>query len=256
MRPSGSGGVPPAPPWPSRPRALQVAPAASAEYENVLRPVTHDLRSPLGAVLNFASVLEHDHGEQLDDEARRLLRRIRRSADSALELLDGLLALAGWRASLCVRRASTSRGWFATPSRACRRRCAARSSRSAIAARDVADPALLRAASPSSSRNAVKFSGRAREGPRRRSAAGASRDGSVVYWVADDGVGFDPRFAGKLFRVFERLHSRDEFPGAGVGLAIVRRVAERHGGRVWAESEPERGARFFLALPAGGEARS
>ena len=84
----------------------------------------------------------------------------------------------------------------------------------------------------------------------------ASDADHVVLCVSDAGVGFDPRHRAKLFKLFERLHPRSTYPGAGAGLAIVRRIVERHGGRVWAESEPDAGARFFLELPAGGEAEA
>jgi light-regulated signal transduction histidine kinase (bacteriophytochrome) len=99
----------------------------------------------------------------------------------------------------------------------------------------------------------VKFSGGI-EKPQVTVRGSREADGTLVYTVSDQGVGFDMRFAGKLFRSFERLHSRDEFAGAGVGLAIVRKIVERHGGRVWAEAEVEGGARFHLALPGTGAA--
>src|SRR5690606_34712931 len=115
----------------------------------------------------------------------------------------------------------------------------------------VADPELLRIAFAELIGNAVRFTA-ARE--KARITVGAERRAQdVEYWVADDGVGFDARFAGKLFRVFERLHSREEFPGAGAGLAVVRRIAERHGGRVAAEGELQRGATFRISLPSRAE---
>ena len=221
-----------------------------AEQESVLRSFSHDIRSPLGAVVNFASVLEQDHGEHLDEEARRLLARIRRAAHSALALLEGYTRLARAAGEPLRRERVDAEGLV---------REAFASLPPALRPVELslgplppafADPALLRACFVELLANAAKFSG-GRE--KAQVAVGGRRepDGSVVYWVADEGVGFDPRFAGRLFRAFERLHARDDFPGAGVGLAIVRQAAERHGGRAWAEGEPGRGARFYLALPAG-----
>jgi signal transduction histidine kinase len=234
-------------------RDLGNPPGPSAEYDSVLRSVTHDLRSPLGAIVNFASVLEHDHDGELGEEASQLLMRIRRAAHSALELLDGLARLTQLAREplhpVRVDAEELARDAFASLPHALRRvELSLGSLPDAIA-----DPALLQACFAELLANAAKFSG-GRE--KAQVAVGGRRepDGSVVYWVADDGVGFDPRFAGRLFRVFERLHARDEFPGAGVGLAIVRHAAERHGGRAWAESEPGRGARFYLSFPAGAEA--
>jgi signal transduction histidine kinase len=219
------------------------------ELDEIHSSVSHDLRSPIGAALNFLSVLEEDHGAQLDADGRRILARVRRSADSALTLLDGLARLARvGRKKLEPRRVEVDalvRAAFA----------AVRPSDRAVELTVVeplppvtGDPELLRIAFTELLSNAVQFTA----GREKASiTVGARRDGDTnEYWVADDGVGFDPRFAGKLFRVFERLHSREEFPGAGAGLAVVRRVAERHGGRVRAEAEPEHGATFLLSLPA------
>jgi signal transduction histidine kinase len=117
----------------------------------------------------------------------------------------------------------------------------------------VADAKLLRMALCELLANALKFS-ECCEKPRIEVGARRERDGSLVYWVADPGVGFERRLADRLFGAYQRLHSRDEFPGAGVGLAIVRRVMERHGGRAWAEAETDRGATFYISLPGPAEA--
>jgi light-regulated signal transduction histidine kinase (bacteriophytochrome) len=98
--------------------------------------------------------------------------------------------------------------------------------------------------------NAVKFSSSVPHS--RVVVSGERRDGEVAYAVADNGVGFDMRYADKLFGVFHRLHRADEFPGTGIGLALVKRIVERHGGRVWAEGRPGVGATFRFTLPAAG----
>jgi two-component system, chemotaxis family, sensor kinase Cph1 len=212
------------------------------------RSVSHDLRSPIGAVLNFATVLELDHGDDLGAEGRQIVQRIRRSAESGLVLLDAMSRLSRVsRAALrpspidvetIVRQAFAELGQTGAQVEL--------SIGSLPPA--VADADLLRTAFRELLANAVKFSV---GGTKPQIAVGGRRDpsGMLQYSVADEGVGFDMRFSGKLFRAFERLHSRDEFPGAGVGLAIVRKVAERHGGRVWADAGVDGGARFFLAIP-------
>jgi light-regulated signal transduction histidine kinase (bacteriophytochrome) len=98
--------------------------------------------------------------------------------------------------------------------------------------------------------NALKYS--TKQAEPRVQIGGRERGDASEYWVTDNGAGFDPRYADKLFGVFQRLHSAEEFTGTGVGLAIVQRVVARHGGRVWAEGAPERGATFSFALPRAG----
>ena len=110
-----------------------------------------------------------------------------------------------------------------------------------------ADPMLMRQVWANLIGNAVKYSGK-RDDPRVE-VGGHENGGDNVYWVRDNGVGFDMRYVGKLFGVFQRLHRADEFDGTGVGLAIVQRVVARHGGRVWAEGRPGEGACFHFSLP-------
>jgi light-regulated signal transduction histidine kinase (bacteriophytochrome) len=110
-----------------------------------------------------------------------------------------------------------------------------------------ADPSLIKQVWINLVGNALKYSGKRKDAL--VDIGGAEDPEEQVYWVRDNGVGFDPRYQAKLFGVFQRLHKAEEFPGTGVGLAIVHRVVTRHGGRVWAESKPGEGACFYFALP-------
>jgi|GEM_PF-3551037 len=235
-------------------RAVEVARLEAArtreDRDALQRTLAHDLRSPLGAIVNFVSVLEEDHSERMGSEARGIVARIRRAAESGLRLADGLSRLSKVsRETVRLETVDVEKlvrevfEQLAPPPRSAE-----------LSLVDVppatADRALLREAFGELIGNALKFSGRREKA---HIAAGGRReaDGTTVYWVADDGVGFEAAHAARLFRPFERLHSRDEFPGAGIGLAVVKRVAERHGGSVWAEGDPEHGARFYLSLPSG-----
>jgi len=220
------------------------------ELEALYRAVSHELRSPLGAVLNYASILELDHGDALSAGAHELIARLRRSADAAVTLLDSLARLAQVERAPVepapVDLAAVARkAWDAVKPPKLR----AELELGALA-EPVADPALLQTALEELFANAIKFS-ETREKAKVAVSALRSDSGGVLICVRDEGVGFDPQFAPKLFQVFSRLHPRGTYPGAGVGLAVVRRIAARHGGAVWAESEREAGARFFLELPAG-----
>ncbi|HTO53642.1 MAG TPA: ATP-binding protein [Myxococcota bacterium] len=228
------------------------ASGVSAELEALYQAVSHELRSPLGAVLNYASILEIDFGPRLEPEARELLGRLRRSAENAVGLLDALPRMA------MVERAALQPVPLDLAA-LCR---AAFDSAKPVGARAElqlgslpelrADPTLLSSALEELFSNALKFSGTREKA--QVAVSGWQSDSGVVICVRDEGIGFDPRFASKLFQVFSRLHPRGTYPGAGVGLARVRRISERHGGRVWAESEPDAGARFFIELPARSEA--
>jgi signal transduction histidine kinase len=224
-----------------------------AELEAFNFSVSHDLRSPIGAVLNFVAILEEEHCPQLPPAGRELVARIRGSAERAIELLEGLLKLSrAGRTALEIEdldMAALAREAFAQ----------ARGSDAGEIELEVGplprargDRALLGSVFVNLLGNAVKYT-RTRE-KRRIVVSGTSAEGTHVYAVTDNGIGFDERFAAKLFRVFERLHASDRFEGAGIGLAIVSRIVQRHGGRVWAEGRPDGGASFFFSLPsaAGG----
>ena len=211
--------------------------------------LSHGLRSPIGAVINFAAVLEEDYGTALGPEGRPLLASISRSARSALALADGLGRLtAVGRHELDLQQVDTEdlvRASFAEVAPANR---TLDFSVAGPLPPVAADAELLREAFDQLLSNAVRFTAKREKAS---VSVGGRRDAdSVVYWVEDNGAGFPPRYADKLFRPFERLHRQEDFPGVGVGLAIVRRVAERHGGSIQADGQPDRGARFELRLPA------
>jgi light-regulated signal transduction histidine kinase (bacteriophytochrome) len=191
-------------------------------------------------------MLEEDDAEQLDDEGRRRLKALRLGCTQMGRLIDDLLELS--------RAGRTEvRKWRVDMAELAREVAAQvpDASRARIDIRDLpqanGDRALLRQVWVNLVSNAVKYSGK-RERPEVQ--IGSRSDGEqVIYWVRDNGAGFDMRYADKLFGVFQRLHRAEEFPGTGVGLAIVQRVIARHGGRVWAESKVGEGACFYFALP-------
>lgn len=229
---------------------------AVADLESFNYSVSHDLRSPLGAILNFTAILEEDHGAALDPDAVEILQRIRRSAIRASALLDDLLRLSrAGRAALELEELdleSVARDAFLHV-------------RAAHPNEDVAlevaalprvrgDRNLVSDVFANLFSNAVKYS-RGREDRRILVDAKEHADELCVQ-VSDNGHGFDPRFAAKMFGVFERLHADGETEGTGVGLAIVARIVRRHGGRVWANGEPGAGARISFTLPRGEAATS
>jgi signal transduction histidine kinase len=222
-----------------------------AELEALYRAISHELRSPLGAVLNYASILELDFGPALAPEARDVIVRLHRSADTAVVLLDSLARLAQVeRAPVAAQpvdlAAIARKAWDAVKPA----RTPAHLEVGTLSELS-ADPALVQSALEELFANAIKFS------PEKANVALSamrSESGSTVLCVRDEGIGFDSRFAPKLFQVFSRLHPRGAYAGSGVGLAVVRRIAERHGGRAWAESELGAGTRLFVEFP-GAEGR-
>jgi PAS domain S-box-containing protein len=225
---------------------------ANAELESFSYSVSHDLRAPLRAVDGFAKMLALDHGDALGEQGRRYLGRIRAGAQHMGDLIDGLLAFSRLQrqemASVCVHldqlvadvwdELSVERG-----------------------GRDIVltvadlpdaqgDPRLVRHVVANLVGNAVKYTRDVsparieighREGP---------TGGEVMYYVKDNGAGFDMRYADKLFKVFQRLHRAEDYEGTGIGLALTHRIVLRHGGQIWADAVPGEGATFSFTLPA------
>lgn len=223
-----------------------------SELETFNYSVSHDLRSPLGAILNFAAILGEDYRTALDAAGREYLERITSSATAVVSLMDGLLAFSRSRreelhkTQVDVQRlVEALRDEFLAA-----RGASACSIQIGKLPPAFADPAMLRFIFSNLLSNACKFVPKG-EVPRVE-IEGRIEGGDAVYLVRDHGIGFDMRFAEKLFGVFERLHGGDEYEGHGVGLAIVARLVRRHGGRAWAEGALGKGATFYIAIPTPG----
>lgn len=231
-------------------QALTEARAATAELESFSYTVAHDLRAPLRAIDGFSRALIEDFADKLEPEAARLLGVVRRNSVRMGRLMDDLLAFSRLsRQSLEKRRvepAAIVRGILADGDAKWANRDVAVEV-GALPACD-ADPALLTRVYANLIDNAMKFT--ASTGKPRVEIGSRDEDGRTVYFVADNGVGFDMAHAGKLFGVFQRLHRAEDFDGTGVGLAVAQRIVHRHGGAIWAKAAPGAGASFFFTLGA------
>jgi PAS domain S-box-containing protein len=222
---------------------------AEGDLESFSYSVSHDLRAPLRAIDSFSRILEEEHAERLDDEGHRLIRIIRRNAGRMGQLIDDILAFA---------RAGHRELVLADVDLAAMVRDVAQELLPATEGRQVnlttaslphvrADNAALRQVLLNLLSNAIKFT-------RRRSVAsievrGIDSEREFTCVIRDNGVGFEPQYAHKLFGIFQRLHDAEEFEGTGMGLGIVKRLIDKHGGRVWAEGSPGAGAAFYFSLP-------
>ena len=228
---------------------------SNRELEGFSYSVAHDLRAPLRAINGYCQILLDDHAGQLDEDGQVLLGDVGRYAVRMAQLIEGMLALA--RAGRKDPEHKRIDMTALAESVAADLRAGHAGAGPVIAVGNLAaaagDAELIRQVWEHLISNAVKFSaGRA---DARVSVESETAAGEVIYHVRDNGVGFDMAYAGKLFGAFQRLHCAD-FPGTGIGLAIVARIVERHGGRVWAEGRPGDGACFSFALPAPTEKSS
>jgi len=222
--------------------------AANQELEAFSYSVSHDLRAPLRAMDGFSHALEEEYADLLDAKGIGYLRHVRKASQRMDQLVEGILTLSRLSRSE-MRRTTVNMSALA--------RTIALELKQANPERPVelvmapglvvnADGNLLRSALENLLGNAWKFT--SKHSHARIELGTMQQDGATVYFLRDDGAGFDPAYANKLFGPFQRLHTEAQFAGTGIGLAIVHRIIQRHGGRIWVEGEVEKGATFFFTL--------
>jgi light-regulated signal transduction histidine kinase (bacteriophytochrome) len=223
--------------------------AALADLEDFNYSISHELRAPLRAIDNFSKILLEEHSGQLDVEGQRLFQVVRKNAATMGQLINGMLAFArAARRNLTladVDLTALARDVIEelSPTMGGRQF----NVRISAATHIYADTGAIHDVLTRLLSNAIKFT-RPRSVAEIEIAAFAT-DREIVCSVRDNGAGFEPEYGHKLFSVFQRLHAADEFEGIGVGLGIVKRLIDAHGGRVWAQGAPDQGATFYFALP-------
>jgi signal transduction histidine kinase len=222
--------------------------AANQELDAFAYSVSHDLRAPLRSIDGFSQILLEDYGAQLDEAGQDSLRRVRTASQRMATLIDDLLKLARvTRVEMRTERVDLSamaQDIVADLQRTDSARQVECTIAPGLEAR--ADPPLLRVVLENLLRNSWKYTAKQ---PRPRVEFGSTdANGGRAFMVRDNGAGFDMKYMDKLFGVFQRLHAASEFEGTGVGLATVRRIITRHGGRIWAEGAVDQGATFYFTL--------
>ena len=223
------------------------------ELESFSYSVSHDLRAPLRAISGYSQMILKKHGEHFDEETRRRFAMITANAETMGRLIDDLLAFSRLGSQAVVKTSLDleeliGEVWQELVTiNPCREMILETGQMPAA----LGDRTLIRQVYGNLLGNAVKFT-QGRD-PAMVEAGSCIQDNETVYYVRDNGIGFDMRFYDKLFGVFQRLHGDEEYKGTGIGLALVQRIILRHGGRVWAEGEVDKGATFYFSLPARQE---
>lgn len=221
---------------------------SNKELESFSYSVSHDLRAPFRHIVGYAELLAERAGH-LDERASHYLESIREAALSAGRLVDDLLNFSQLNRTTLSTHLVDMEKLVDEARRSLEQEVRGRNIEWRIGSlpRALGDPSLLRQALLNLLSNAVKYS-RARD-PAVVEVKGEELDGNTVYTIRDNGIGFDMKYVGKLFGVFQRLHRIEEFEGTGIGLALTKRIIDRHGGRIFAEGEPDEGATFTFSLP-------
>lgn len=223
------------------------------ELEGLAFSISHDLRAPLRAIIGFADLLREEHADNLPPEGKRYLDILYNQAQRLSDMVGSVL----WYSRVGRKEMNFT---FVDMNGLVAESFAAACTQEQDRTIDLrlgnlptawGDRELLEVVWKNLLSNAVKFT---RPKANRTVEVGGGRQGTdVVYMVRDNGVGFDPKYAERLFGLFQRLHPEGSFEGVGAGLAIARRIVNRHGGRIWAEAEPDKGATFHFSLPVPSE---
>lgn len=235
-------------------RSREALEAANKELEAFSYSVSHDLRAPLRAIDGFSRILIQDYLADLPADAQEYLHDVRASTQQMGHLVDDLLDFSRLSRQPIKRQVVA----FEAMVQQCLEELRGEQNGRLVEVRVgelpacSADPALLKQVWTNLLSNAFKYTQKSAAGSIEVGSRNGNGLGPRTYFVKDNGVGFDMRYAHKLFGVFQRLHKAEDYPGTGVGLAIVQRVVTRHGGRVWAESEPGQGTTFYFTLAEGG----
>jgi hypothetical protein len=223
--------------------------AANQELEAFSYTISHDLRSPLRSIIGFSELLQMKYNNQLDEQAKQYLNRVSTSAKGINTQMDAMLSLHKLT-QVELKRETVDLSGIAEEILSHLKAVEARRQVETQVAQGLTvngDPVLLRVMLENLLSNAWKYSAKV-EQARIEFGVKKEKNSSSAFYVRDNGAGFDMKRADKLFRPFQRLHSDNEFPGTGVGLASVQRIIHKHGGRIWVEAAVGRGATFYFTI--------
>lgn len=225
----------------------------NGELEAFSYSVSHDLRAPLRHIMGFIELFNKKYAQSLDAQGLHYFDVIHSSAQNMSRLIDELLQFSRNGRAEMMREATDMNELVAEVRESAESSLKGRQIQWNVSRLEPArcDRAMLRLVWHNLIDNAVKFTGKTAEPE--IAICNYPENGETVYCIQDNGAGFDMRYAQKLFGVFQRMHAKDEFDGTGIGLANVKRIVSRHGGRIWAEASPGRGASFYFTIPGKGE---
>lgn len=222
------------------------------EITDISFAVSHDLKAPLRIISGYAGIVQTDYSGALDTEGNRLLALIVENAAVMNTMLDAIVVLSRVTQQEYVMQAADMNSLFSKISEEHKNNKTTETTiRISNLAPVICDVNAIRTVAGNLLSNAIKFSAKVKH-PTIEIGSEAGNE-EVVYFVRDNGAGFDMKYSSKLFRLFQRLHSKSEYPGIGAGLAIAAKIIHKHGGKIWAESIENKGATFYFSLPTNNQ---